>query len=120
MLLRKPRGEFDGYAWTFTKGRPDPGESEEEAALREAQEETGHTCEIVARVPGSFAGSITSNVYFVMRSTGKNGEPDCETEAVRWATPKEAAKLIGETRNVKGRQRDLRVLRAALAVWKKR
>ncbi len=29
------------YVWTFAKGRPDPGETPEEAAIRETEEETG-------------------------------------------------------------------------------
>ena len=41
ILLREPSGHFDGYVWTFPKGRPQPGETAEEAALRETREETG-------------------------------------------------------------------------------
>jgi 8-oxo-dGTP pyrophosphatase MutT (NUDIX family) len=41
VLLRRPRGDFDGYVWTFPKGRPEPGETPELAALREVKEETG-------------------------------------------------------------------------------
>lgn len=118
VLLRKVAGGFDGYAWTFAKGQPNPGETDEDAALREVQEETGHTCAVLARIPGRFAGGTSANVYFLMRSLGEAGRPDSETEEVRWVSPKEAAKLIGETRNVTGRRRDLAVLRAAVAVWR--
>jgi hypothetical protein len=27
LLLRRPKGDFDGYVWTFPKGRPDAGET---------------------------------------------------------------------------------------------
>ena len=43
LLLRKPTGHFGGYFWTFPKGRIDPGESPEEAALRETLERGGKT-----------------------------------------------------------------------------
>ena len=46
LLLRKPTGHFGGYFWTFPKGRIDPGESPEEAALRETLEETGWDVEL--------------------------------------------------------------------------
>ena len=41
VLLREPANHYGGYVWTFAKGNPDPGESAEEAALREVLEETG-------------------------------------------------------------------------------
>ena len=45
ILLREPRNHFDGYVWTFPKGRPEkeqrPGETPEETAFREVLEETG-------------------------------------------------------------------------------
>jgi hypothetical protein len=34
VLLRRPKSDFDGYVWTFPKGRPDAGETPEQAALR--------------------------------------------------------------------------------------
>lgn len=116
ILLREPSGHFDGYVWTFSKGRPEPGETEEEAALREVQEETGVLAEIVARIPGSFVGGTTENIYFLMRPTGRTEKPDTETSNVRWVTPDEARDLISETTNQIGRTRDLAVLEAALTL----
>jgi 8-oxo-dGTP pyrophosphatase MutT (NUDIX family) len=115
ILLREPRGHFGGYVWTFSKGRPELDETPEEAALREVREETGVFAEIVARIPGTFAGDTTENIYFLMRPTGRTEKPDTETAKVRWATPDEARVLIGETPNPIGRKRDLAVLEAALA-----
>ena len=34
ILLREPTNHFDGYVWTFAKGKPDPGETSETTALR--------------------------------------------------------------------------------------
>src|SRR5437879_10429948 len=41
VLLREPTGHYDRYVWTFSKGRPEPGESPEDTAIRETREETG-------------------------------------------------------------------------------
>jgi len=116
ILLREPSGHFDGYVWTFPKGRPEVGETPEEAALREVREETGVFVEIVARIPGIFSGGKTENIYFLMRPTGQCRPPDKETWCVRWATPDEARVLISETTNRIGRKRDLAVLEAALTL----
>jgi ADP-ribose pyrophosphatase YjhB (NUDIX family) len=43
VLLRRPRGDFDRYVWTFPKGRPAP----ELAALREVKEETGYSAKVI-------------------------------------------------------------------------
>ena len=42
VLLVHPSGNYNrGKPWSIPKGRPDPGESDEEAARRETREETG-------------------------------------------------------------------------------
>jgi 8-oxo-dGTP pyrophosphatase MutT (NUDIX family) len=117
VLLRRPRGEFDGYVWTFAKGRPEPGETPEATACREVQEETGVEAAIVDQVPGLFRGGTGGNVYFVMRvrSIGDFGRG--ETAEIAWATPAEAEALLQQTRNTVGRERDLAVLKAALGMW---
>ena len=38
------RPEYDD--WSFPKGKADPGESDEDCALREIEEETGLRCEL--------------------------------------------------------------------------
>jgi len=50
VLLREPAGHYKGDVWTFAKGRPDPGESPEQTALREVLEETGYRAEIAAKI----------------------------------------------------------------------
>jgi 8-oxo-dGTP pyrophosphatase MutT (NUDIX family) len=120
LLLREPRNHYDGYVWTFPKGRPDPGETPQETALRETREETGANARILAPIPGEFAGGTTINRYFLMAApAGSGGVPkdDKETNATRWVTPAEARTLIEQTTNAAGRKRDLAVLAAALDVW---
>jgi 8-oxo-dGTP pyrophosphatase MutT (NUDIX family) len=83
VLLREPSNHFDGYHWTFAKGAADPGETPEEAALREVREETGVEAEIVGTLPGSFRGD-----------------------------PEEAQKMVSQSTNPIGQKRDLEILGA--------
>lgn len=113
ILLREPANHYDGYVWTFAKGRPEPGDTPEQTALREVLEESGYEAEVVDVLPGLFQGGTTTNAYFVMRHIGPQGKPDWETSSTRWVSFDEAGRLIGETTNPKGRQRDLDILAAA-------
>lgn len=114
-LPREPQGHYDGYVWTFPKGRPDPGESPEQAALREVQEETGYRALIVSKLPGRYEGGTTVNEYFLMSPVGASGAFDKkETQATRWVSAGEAGTLISMTTNPAGRKRDLAVLESAV------
>ena len=48
-LVHRPK--YDD--WTLPKGKLDPGEGFEEAALREVEEETGLRCRLVRELPSS-------------------------------------------------------------------
>jgi 8-oxo-dGTP pyrophosphatase MutT (NUDIX family) len=115
VLLFRPRGGFGGYAWTFPKGRPDRGEEPEQTAVREVREETGVEATIVAPIPGSFEGDTTDTTYYLMRFVRDTKHLGPEAEAIQWALPQAAVGLIAQTRSVVGRQRDLAVLKAAVA-----
>jgi 8-oxo-dGTP pyrophosphatase MutT (NUDIX family) len=111
VLLREPTGHYDGYVWTFPKGRIDRGETPEQAALREVREETGYAAQIIQKIPGQFDGGTTTNEFFLMAPVGEPGEFDRkETQAVRWVSFEEAEEMIGMTGNEKGRGRDLALL----------
>ena len=115
ILLRRPRGDFDGYVWTFPKGKEKAGSTPEETALREVKEETGYTAEIIAKIPGRFEGGTGVTEYFLMRPLGRPGVFDkSETEAIVWISLDEAPKHIAQTRNVIGRKRDQSVLEAVV------
>jgi 8-oxo-dGTP pyrophosphatase MutT (NUDIX family) len=85
VLLREPANHYDDYVWTFAKGKPDPGETPEETALREVKEEIGVVAKIVTKIPGSFDASTTSNEYFLMVPVEDTGGFHWETKAGRWA-----------------------------------
>ena len=117
VLLREVANHFDGYVWSFAKGRPDEGESPREAALREVFEETGVRARVLVPIHGSFKGSTTHNQYFLMIARADEADGafrSRETAGLQWALPDQARRLIELTTNAVGRKRDLQVLDAAL------
>jgi len=115
VLLRRPTKDFDGYVWTFPKGKEEAGSTPEETALREVKEETGYTTEIVGKIPGQFAGGTGATEYYLMRPLGEPCSFDKdETQAIAWVSLEEARKRIAKTRNATGKKRDLAVLEAAV------
>jgi 8-oxo-dGTP diphosphatase len=113
VLLREPKGHFGGYVWTFAKGGANPGESPEEAALREVREETGIEAEIIVEVPGWFVGTTSDTQFFLMRPVRDHRDFHEETAAVRWVSFEDAEVLIGKTHSTTGKARDLAILSAA-------
>lgn len=120
VLLREPSGHFGGYTWTFAKGRPDPGETPAEAALREVLEETGQGAVILEAIPKIFPGTTSSTAFFLMSPVGEAGAFSSETVATIWVGESEARKRIGMSKSSTGRRRDLDVLEAGLAAWRAR
>jgi len=122
VLLRRPKDGYGDYAWTYPKGRVDGGETVEQAALREVREESGWEAEIIEQVTGpgvhgDFEGDTTVTRFFLMRPLRVVGDfGRKETEAVAWATPDGARRMIGETTSGQGRGRDLAVLEGALGL----
>lgn len=115
VLLRKPTGGFGGVEWTFPKGKMDaPDEHPVQTALREVEQETGHSGQITGLVPGQHKGDTGVTNYFIMKSSGfDKAKMDDETEELIWATWDEAEKLIKQGKNKKAVERDLKVLTAA-------
>jgi 8-oxo-dGTP diphosphatase len=88
--------------WSFPKGKLELGETWEEAALREVEEETGLACEL-----GELVGSTHYEVrgeakevrYFRMSSDGE-AEAQNEVDEIRWAAFDEAAALLSHVYDV--------------------
>ena len=93
------RQQYDD--WTLPKGKLEKGESWEEAALREVEEETGCPASI-----DNFAGILSyapdgqpkAVLYFNMTPTAKCRDipmgSGSEVDACRWVTVPEAAQLL--------------------------
>lgn len=117
ILLREPTGHHDGYWWTFPKGGMDsPDDNPFDTALREVAEETGHQGEVIGMIPGAHKSGYSSSYFYMMRSKGHDPKlMDAETQATKFVSYDEAKKLINMSTNIKGRERDLKLLDTAYA-----
>ena len=94
---RTRRGEL---AWGLAKGAIEPGESEEQAAVREVLEETGLEVDVEADLGDIRYFYVWEGVrvrkrvhFFLMRMTGGDvAHHDTEMEDVRWFPLRSAAK----------------------------
>jgi 8-oxo-dGTP pyrophosphatase MutT (NUDIX family) len=97
--------------WALPKGTPEPGETIEQAALREVREETGVTVEtdgVVGDIKYWFSRPQEGVRYsktvhhFLMRPTGGDtGLHDHEFDEVRWVPVGEALKLMSYPNEVR-------------------
>jgi 8-oxo-dGTP diphosphatase len=80
--------------WSLPKGKLEPGESWEEAALREMAEECGLVCRLEDELPSTeyAIGARRKRVrWWRMSVVGETGRPtDDEVDELRWLTPGEA------------------------------
>jgi 8-oxo-dGTP diphosphatase len=102
LLVHRPR--YDD--WSFPKGKQDPGETNEETALREVAEETGLTC-----VLGTYLGpfcyrdhlSRWKEVHYWIMEPASGGEtpfePGDEVDRLLWCRPEDAATLLSYERD---------------------
>jgi 8-oxo-dGTP pyrophosphatase MutT (NUDIX family) len=100
--LRRREGDRHGGTWTLPKGTPNPGETVEETAIREVQEETGLVVRIVAPLPSIEYTFVQGGTrihktvhYFLMEATGGDlADHDHEFEEVRWIDFDEAPRVL--------------------------
>jgi 8-oxo-dGTP diphosphatase len=99
------RGKYDD--WTFPKGKARRGESDEDCALREVEEETGLVCALEDELAGTAYrdshGRDKQVRYWAMRPVAGELRPSNEVDAARWLSPAEAEVILTY-------DRDLRVL----------
>jgi 8-oxo-dGTP diphosphatase len=93
-VVHRPR--YDD--WSLPKGKLDPGETWEEAALREVREETGLECSLGDELSSTRyhdrKGRSKLVRYWLMDPVGGEFVPNDETDELRWLTPGEAAALL--------------------------
>jgi 8-oxo-dGTP diphosphatase len=95
VLIHRPR--YDD--WSFPKGKLDRGESWEDAARREVEEETGLRCELGEELPPARyvdgKGRLKEVRYWVMRPVGAGPwSPNDEVDRRRWVPLPEAAERL--------------------------
>jgi 8-oxo-dGTP diphosphatase len=98
-VVHRPR--YDD--WSLPKGKLDPGESFEEAALREVEEETGLRCRLIRELPTvSYVvrGRLKEVRYWAMEVEDETPfVPNEEVDELRWVEPQEALALLSYDRD---------------------
>jgi 8-oxo-dGTP diphosphatase len=96
------RAHYDD--WTFPKGKCELGETDEECAVREVQEETGLLCALGEELRSTFytdgKGRPKTVRYWLMSVVGGELAFDNEVADARWLGPEEAAELLTFERDV--------------------
>ena len=94
--------------WTFPKGKCEPGESDEECALREVEEETGLVCALGRELPSTEyvdgKGRPKAVRYWLMDVVTGTLQFEHEVDEARWLPASEAVKMLTY-------ERDLELLR---------
>jgi 8-oxo-dGTP diphosphatase len=96
-VVHRPRYED----WSLPKGKLDPGETFEQAALREVQEETGIACDLGDKLPDvtydDHKGRSKLVRYWTMTpdpEADSGFEPNDEVDELRWLPVAEARALL--------------------------
>jgi 8-oxo-dGTP pyrophosphatase MutT (NUDIX family) len=89
--------------WSLPKGKRDPGETDEECALREVAEETGFRCTLGPELASSAyvdrKGRPKEVRWWVMTIVGGSFAATEEVDEMRWATVTEARWLLSYDRD---------------------
>jgi 8-oxo-dGTP diphosphatase len=90
--------------WTFPKGKADAGESDEDCARREVEEETGLLCALHEELPSTAyrdsQGRPKRVRYWLMEPVGGELAFRHEVDEARWVSPGEARALLTYDRDV--------------------
>ena len=98
LLIHRPA--YDD--WTLPKGKLEHGESWEEGALREVEEETGLTCEIgeeAGRTRYVDSSGRNKEVRYFLMTGGGEARAQNEVDAVQWIALDEAAGVLTYARD---------------------
>lgn len=99
LLVHRPK--YDD--WAFPKGKALPGESDEDCARREVEEETGLRCTLEHELPTTGyrdqKGRPKVVRYWVMRALSDDVQPRDEVDEARWLTLEQANGLLSYDRD---------------------
>jgi 8-oxo-dGTP diphosphatase len=108
LLVHRPK--YDD--WTIPKGKNAHGESDEDAALREVEEETGLNCKLLYELPEAHYRDARGRPkvvrYWAMQALAGEFVPHDEVDEARWLPVADAMPALTY-------QRDRAVLRAFAA-----
>jgi len=102
LVVGSRRRERDGRTWTLPKGTPNAGETREQTAIREVEEETGLTVRITGPLDSIEYWFVQSGTrihktvhYFLMEPVGGDlDRHDHEFDEVRWIPFAHAATML--------------------------
>jgi len=102
-VLLVHRAHYDD--WTIPKGKVDPGEGDEECALREVEEETGLRCRLGRELPSirwiDRNGSPKVSRYWLLEAENVlEARPQNEIDAVEWLLLADAIERLTYPRDV--------------------
>ncbi len=101
VLVHRPK--YDD--WTLPKGKAERGESDEDCALREVEEETGLRCELLEELESSSytdaSGRPKIARYWLMRPIGGRLRPSREIDDACWLPLAEAEERLSYDRDVR-------------------
>ena len=84
--------------WSFPKGKREPGETDEQCALREVEEETGLRCAMAGELPSVSYHDKRRRLkvvrYWAMTPIAGEAAPHNEVDAVRWLDVGAASSLL--------------------------
>jgi 8-oxo-dGTP diphosphatase len=95
VLVHRPK--YDD--WTFPKGKVEPGETDEEAAIREVREETGFECTLgteltTVRYVDGRGRPKRVRYWFMSIVGGSPAVPNDEVDELRWLASGDATTLL--------------------------
>jgi 8-oxo-dGTP pyrophosphatase MutT (NUDIX family) len=89
--------------WTFPKGKAHAGETDEQCAVREVEEETGLRCRLEEELPSTAyrdrKGRDKRVRYWNMRVLEGRARPHSEVDAVEWLTVRNARPRLSYERD---------------------
>ena len=106
LVMRRQRGALQlavvhrpvHQDWSFPKGKLEEGETFDEAARREVQEETGMSCRLIRFVGHTEyvdrKGRPKAVAYWLMEATGGSFTPNLEVDELRWVPLDVAYRLL--------------------------